>query len=90
MGREIGELRIKQEGTEAQKEAEHKAFERELAAVKQAFAEKIAEMQLADNAKAEQQRKGRAQTWVAIGLAAFAAILAVGGNLLTSAINGGA
>lgn len=89
MGREISQLRSRADAVEAAKDAEHKAFDRDLQAVKQAFAEKLAELQLADNAKAEQSRKGRAQTWLAIGLAAFAAILAVGGNLLTSALNGG-
>jgi hypothetical protein len=79
MGREIGGLRADIEKMKTEKQAEHKAFDLELDTIRADAA-----------AKTEQARKGRAQTWLAIGLATFAAILSIGGGLLTQALTGGA
>ena len=77
-GREIGELRTTIKTMETEKDAEHKAFNVELAGVRKEGAERT-----------EQARKARAQTWTAISLSVLGVILAVGGNLITSAITGG-
>ena len=79
MGREIGELRTTIEKMEAEKRAEHKAFDLELDAIR------------ADGvARTEEARKARARNWFAISLAGLSAILAFGGGLLSNALSGGA
>jgi C4-dicarboxylate-specific signal transduction histidine kinase len=78
-GREIGELRTTLKTMETEKDAEHKALNIELAAVRKEGAERT-----------EAARKARAQTWLAIGLSVLGVILAVGGNLVTNALIGGA
>lgn len=76
MGREIGELRRSLDNVDSEKEAEHKALH-----------DKIADLEVKRQAGIEQARKDRAKVWVAIGLAALGAVLAVVGGVATAALN---
>lgn len=76
MGREIGELRRALDTVDGEKASEHRALH-----------DKIADLETKRLAGIDQARKDRAKVWVAIGLAALGAVLAVIGGVATAALN---